>query len=36
MRWSMRYKQWIKIEANSGMHLTAFKFIDRMGEEIKL
>lgn len=36
MRWSMQYKQWIKIEANNVMHLTAFKFLDRMGEEIKL
>lgn len=36
MRWSMRFKQWIQIRPANTLHLTAFKFLDANGEEIKL
>lgn len=36
MRWSMRFGQWIRIKPNNSLHLTTFKFLDKLGEEIKL
>ncbi len=36
MKWSLKYKHWIKLKADTNMHLTAFKFLDSQGEEIKL
>ncbi|MCU0403041.1 MAG: Rne/Rng family ribonuclease [Chitinophagaceae bacterium] len=36
LKWSMKYKQWIKILADNTYHLTSFRFFDTHGEEIKL
>jgi ribonuclease G len=36
MRWSMQFKQWLKIIPTNTLHLTQFKFLDNQGEEIKL
>jgi ribonuclease G len=36
MKWSIRYKQWIKIKADNTLHITGFKFFDTHGDEIKL
>ncbi len=36
MKWSIRYKHWIRLKADNNMHLTAFRFMDSQGEEIKL
>lgn len=35
-KWSLKFRQWIKIKGSSTLHLTNFKFIDKHGEEIKL
>jgi ribonuclease G len=36
MKWSWKYKQKIKVRANSGYHLTEYHFFDDHDEEIKL
>jgi ribonuclease G len=36
MKWSWKYKQKIKVRANSGYHLTEYRFFDDHDEEIKL
>jgi ribonuclease G len=36
MKWSWKYKQKIKVRANSGYHLTEYRFFDEHDEEIKL
>jgi ribonuclease G len=36
MKWSWKYKQTIKVRANSGYHLTEYRFFDDHDEEIKL
>jgi ribonuclease G len=36
LKWSMKFKQWIKIKPDNTLHLTAFKFLDSHNEEIKL
>lgn len=36
LKWSWKYKQQIKIKANSNYHLTEFRFYDKSEEEIKL
>jgi ribonuclease G len=36
MKWSIAFKQWVKINPDNSLHLTGFKFIDRNEEEIKL
>jgi ribonuclease G len=36
MKWSMQFKQWLKILPTNTLHLTQFKFLDNQGEEIKL
>ncbi|HET9055833.1 MAG TPA: Rne/Rng family ribonuclease [Chitinophagaceae bacterium] len=36
IKWRWKYKQSIKIKANSNYHLTEYHFIDSNGEEIKL
>jgi ribonuclease G len=36
MKWSWKYKQIIRVRANSIYHLTEFHFFDKTGEEIKL
>ncbi|HSK12532.1 MAG TPA: Rne/Rng family ribonuclease [Phnomibacter sp.] len=36
MRWSMHFKQWIKIKGDNTLHLTNFRFLDTHDEEIKL
>ncbi len=36
LKWSLKYKQQIKVKPNSNYHLTEFKFFDRNQEEIKL
>ena len=35
-KWSRKYKQRIKVKANSNYHLTEFQFFDDSDEEIKL
>jgi len=35
-RWLMAYKKWIKIDKDSALNLTEFKFFDALGDEIKL
>jgi ribonuclease G len=35
-KWSWKYKQKIKVVANSNYHLTEFHFFDNSEEEIKL
>ncbi|MBS4064859.1 MAG: Rne/Rng family ribonuclease [Chitinophagaceae bacterium] len=36
LKWSWKYKQKIKVRANSGYHLTEYRFFDDHDEEIKL
>jgi len=36
LKWSLKYKQLIKVVANNSYHLTEFTFFDGNGEEIKL
>lgn len=36
MKWSIKYRQWVKLKADNNLHLTAFRFLDGHGEEIKL
>jgi ribonuclease G len=36
LRWSLKFKQNIKLRPNSNYHLTEFHFFDRTNEEIKL
>lgn len=36
MQWSLKHKQWIKIQESNALHLVDFKFLDRDQEEIKL
>ena len=36
LKWSWKYKQYIRIVPNNASHLTEFKFYDNTGEEIKL
>ncbi len=36
MKWSMKFKQKIKVRANNSYHLTEFHFYDKSNEEIKL
>ena len=36
MKWSWKYKQKIRVRANSGYHLTEYRFFDDHDEEIKL
>lgn len=36
MKWSIQFKQWLKILPTNTLHLTQFKFLDNQGEEIKL
>ncbi len=35
-KWGWKYKQKIKVRANSGYHLTEYRFFDEQDEEIKL
>lgn len=36
MQWSLKHKQWIKIQESNTLHLVDFKFLDQDHEEIKL
>jgi ribonuclease G len=36
VKWSLKFRQWIKIKADNTLHLTAFRFLDKNEEEIKL
>ena len=36
VKWSRKYMQWIKIEANSDYHLKEYRFFDDQEEEIRL
>lgn len=36
LKWSIKYKNWLKIKPSSSLHLIDFRFLDRDGEEIKL
>jgi ribonuclease G len=36
MRWSLKFKQKIKVRPNTNYHLTEFHFYDKSNEEIKL
>ena len=36
LKWSWKYRQFIKVKANSALHLVDYRFLDKDGEEIKL
>jgi ribonuclease G len=36
MQWSVKHKQWVKIQESNTLHLVDFKFLDKENEEIKL
>jgi ribonuclease G len=36
MRWYFKYKRWLKMEKDSSLAVTEFKFLNREGEEIQL
>lgn len=36
LKWSLKFKQWIKVKPDNVLHLTSFKFLDNHEEEIKL
>ncbi len=36
MRWFFTYRRWIKLEVNSSLAITEFKFLNQEGEEIQL
>ena len=36
MKWYLNYKKWVKIESDSSMPVTEFKFLNKEGEEIQL
>jgi ribonuclease G len=36
IKWSVKFRQWLKIKADNTLHLTAFRFLDKNEEEIKL
>jgi ribonuclease G len=36
IKWSLKFKQWLKVKADNTLHLTAFRFLDSNDEEIKL
>src|SRR5690606_41669140 len=36
MRWYFKYKRWLRMEKDSSLAITEFKFLNREGEEIQL
>jgi ribonuclease G len=36
MRWLLKYRRWVRIEVDSSMAITEFRFLNREGEEIHL
>jgi ribonuclease G len=36
MKWFIKYKHWVKLEKDSSMAMTEYRFVDKEGEEIQL